>query len=386
MANTKYLNQVKLTTTFTPNNSAIIASDDGQTVAQKTQGQINAITPPSLPLSMANGGTNANLTANNGGIFYSTGSAGAILNGTVTANQVLLSGSSTTPAWSTATYPSSTTINRILYSSNNNIISEITTVNSAVLVTSAGGVPSLGTTLPAVEAGSCTCTDPTTASSASINTALSNVYAAAAGFASIVVQTFTSNGTYTPTSGMKYCTIECWGAGGGGGGATYGASQNSSGGGGGAGGYSRKTVNAATIGASKAVTIGTLGAGGAAGANTGTAGTATSVSTICVANGGAGGIGAAAPGSGDGGAGGTAGTGDIAAIGMNGFKGGVGASGLFGAGASTILGSGGAPGNTSNGASGSGYGTGGGGANTQNSASKAGGNGTKGYVIITEYV
>jgi hypothetical protein len=56
-----------------------------------------------VPLAL--GGTNADLTASNGGIFYSTASAGAILAGTATASQVLLSGASTTPSWSTATYP-----------------------------------------------------------------------------------------------------------------------------------------------------------------------------------------------------------------------------------------------------------------------------------------
>jgi hypothetical protein len=56
-------------------------------------------------IGLAYGGTNANLTASNGGIFYSTATAGAVLAGTATAGQVLRSGASTTPAWSTATYP-----------------------------------------------------------------------------------------------------------------------------------------------------------------------------------------------------------------------------------------------------------------------------------------
>ena len=51
-------------------------------------------------LKLANGGTNANLTASDGGIFYSTATAGGILSGTSTANLVLLSGASTTPSWS----------------------------------------------------------------------------------------------------------------------------------------------------------------------------------------------------------------------------------------------------------------------------------------------
>jgi hypothetical protein len=100
-------------------------------------------------LDLAHGGTNANLTANNGGIFYSTATAGAILAGTATANQALLSGSSAAPAWSTATYPATTTINQLLYSSAANTITGLATLASGVLVTSAGGVPSISTTLPA---------------------------------------------------------------------------------------------------------------------------------------------------------------------------------------------------------------------------------------------
>jgi hypothetical protein len=92
-------------------------------------------------IPLAYGGTNANLVASNGGIFYSTGTAGAILSGTATARQVLLSGSSTSPSWSTATYPSTTTINQILYSSSANTIAGISTANSATLVTNSSGVP-----------------------------------------------------------------------------------------------------------------------------------------------------------------------------------------------------------------------------------------------------
>jgi TM2 domain-containing membrane protein YozV len=134
--------------------------------------------PVSYPISLANGGTNATLAASNGGIFYSTASTGAVLAGTVTADQVLLSGSSTTPAWSTATYPASTTINQLLYSSAANTIGGLTTANSAVLVTNGTGVPSLSTTLPAVTAGAVLVTDPTTSTVDSINTALSNINSA----------------------------------------------------------------------------------------------------------------------------------------------------------------------------------------------------------------
>ena len=96
---------------------------------------------PALPLSLANGGTGASLTANNGGIFYSNASTGAILSGTATANQVLMSGSTAAPSWSTATYPSTTTINRLLYSSSNDVVGQVTTANSASLVSGTTGIP-----------------------------------------------------------------------------------------------------------------------------------------------------------------------------------------------------------------------------------------------------
>jgi len=41
----------------------------------------------SFPVSLANGGSNASLTASNGGIIYSTASAMAVLSGTATAGQ-----------------------------------------------------------------------------------------------------------------------------------------------------------------------------------------------------------------------------------------------------------------------------------------------------------
>ena len=100
---------------------------------------------------------------------------------TGTAGQVLRSGgASALPAWSTATYPATagttgtilrsngtnwvntsatypttTTANRILYSSSNNVIGQITSANSGLLVTGATGIPSISTNIPtAVTIGS----------------------------------------------------------------------------------------------------------------------------------------------------------------------------------------------------------------------------------------
>lgn len=98
-------------------------------------------------LALTRGGTNASLTADNGGIVYSTASALAILASTATARQMLQSGASTTPAWSTTTWPATTTANRILYSSATSVIGEITSANSAVLVTNSTGVPAFSGTM-----------------------------------------------------------------------------------------------------------------------------------------------------------------------------------------------------------------------------------------------
>jgi hypothetical protein len=114
-------------------------------------------------------------------------------------------------------------------------------------------------------------------------------------FDSVNVQVFTSSGTYTPTSGMKYCVIECVGGGGaGGGGASTGPTTVASGGGGGGGGYSRGFFSSATIGASQTVTIGSGGTAGTVGNNAGNAGTTTSVGSLITATAGGGGAGSPA--------------------------------------------------------------------------------------------
>lgn len=107
----------------------------------------------------------------------------------------------------------------------------------------------------------------------------------------VKTQQFTANGTYTPSTGMLYCEIELVGGGGGAGGMPIvAAGQYGVSGSGSAGGYSRKLITAATIGASQAVTVGAGGTGGAAGANPGVDGGTTSVGALIQATGGAGGL------------------------------------------------------------------------------------------------
>ena len=95
----------------------------------------------SIPVSMANGGTGTGLTAANGGIVYSDANSMEILAPTATALQMLQSGSNAAPSWSTATWPATTTINQILYSSSANVIGGITATASGAMYTNATGVP-----------------------------------------------------------------------------------------------------------------------------------------------------------------------------------------------------------------------------------------------------
>lgn len=109
-------------------------------------------------------------------------------------------------------------------------------------------------------------------------------------FSQIVIQKFTSSGTYTPTTGMKYCISEVWGGGGGGGGSSASTAGTFGPSGGGAGGnYSRQVLSAASVGVSQTVTVGSGGSSGSSG--NGGAGGTSSIGSLVSANGGNGGLG-----------------------------------------------------------------------------------------------
>jgi hypothetical protein len=216
------------------------------------------------------------------------------------------------------------------------------------------------------------------------------------GFTSVNVQVLTASGTYTPTSGMVYCVVENVGGGAAAGGSeATGSSQSAPAGGGGGGEYALGVFDAATIGASQAVTI---GAGGIAvsGNNPGGNGGTTSFGALLTALGGIGGSGAAFSAgatSNSGGLGGSGGTGgDLR------FPGVYGGDGYFSG--SDQMGHGGAGGGSrysggvkqndtvnSAGSNGIGYGCGGSGSyNLGVTTARAGGNGSPGLVYITEYI
>lgn len=194
--------------------------------------------------------------------------------------------------------------------------------------------------------------------------------------------------TYTPTAGMVYAKVECVGGGGGGGGANGASGNSAGGGGGGSGAYSQLITDAATIGASKPVTV---GAGGTGTTGPGGTGGDTSLSTLCVAKGGLGG-GQATSGGANGGAGGAAsggtgtakfsGNGGSPGFGVVSFStalGGTGAGSYFGGGAKATT-------NTGAGLSGTGCGGAGSGGAVYGATSVNGGAGAAGCVIITEFI
>jgi hypothetical protein len=282
-----------------------------------------------------------------------TAASGTILQG---------QGVGTTSGWSTATYPSSTTSQQILYSTATNTVGQLTTANSKFPATNASGTLAMRAF-------------------------------------SINVQKFTYTGstqTYTPSTGMFQCIIEAVGAGGGSGGVGGATGSASSGGVGGSGGeYGRNLLTSAQIGSSQTITIGAGGSAGASGGGNGGNGGNTSIGTLLVCIGGGGGIyynnAAAGVAYGiQGGYGGTASAGQYFFI-----QGGAGgtasnistaAFGSFG-GSSYFCGI--TPAVVSNSAGLSpleGYGGGAAGATATNSTANAGAAGAPGVVIITEYI
>ncbi len=223
----------------------------------------------------------------------------------------------------------------------------------------------------------------TSATATPVDATISQLNAVLGAVLTVHSQVFSSNGTYTPTTGMLYCIAEIWGGGGGGGGAAL-SVTGAVGSGGGAGGYARKTLSAATIGASQTVTVGAGGGGGAIG-GTGSTGGTTSLGAIITATGGTGGSSGSSASPALGGTGGTGASGDFNGIGEYGQVGVPAVCG--GGGGNTAFGRGGVPviPNGAGVAAPSNTGGGGGGAAANNTTGQTGGAGGSGYVIITEF-
>jgi len=107
------------------------------------------------PLIIGSGGLGVSTLALNG-ILYGNGASAVGVTAIGAEGQILRAGATPfVPAWTTATYPTTTTANQLLYSSATNVIGGLTSGNSGVLVTSGAGVPSIATDIPtAVTIGS----------------------------------------------------------------------------------------------------------------------------------------------------------------------------------------------------------------------------------------
>lgn len=317
------------------------------------------------------------------------------------SGQVLRSnGNGVSPSWATPTPPGTGTVTSVSVVSANGLsgsVSNPTTTPSITLSTTIGAnqpVYSAGSSLAGAGAG--TSGQVFTSNGGGTPPSWQTL---PAGISQVVVRTFASNVTYTPSAGMKYCIVEAVGGGGGGGGTVDTvAGQCSAGGGGASGSYARARLTAAQVGASQAVTIGAGGAGGTPTDAFGGSGGTTTLGSLVSASGGTGGrrgISSAVSIGGGGAGNGASLVGTYTCIGNPGNPGmafyvGTTSYGSGGNGGNTVFGAG-ALGPTGsigeNGVTAVGQGGGGSGAYSMPSQTgKTGGAGDLGLIIITEYI
>jgi hypothetical protein len=97
-------------------------------------------------LLVSEGGT-GQATLTNHGILVGAGTANVTQLATGTSGQMLQSsGSSSDPAYSTTTYPTTNAVSTLLYASSANVMAALATANNGVLTTNSSGVPSIDTT------------------------------------------------------------------------------------------------------------------------------------------------------------------------------------------------------------------------------------------------
>ncbi len=105
-------------------------------------GNVAAGTLNQIAYYAAGGTTVSGLATSDSGVLVTSSTGVPSILAAGTTGQFLSASSAGTPAWSTATYPQTTLINNLLFSSAANTVSQIAAVNNGVLISSASGVPS----------------------------------------------------------------------------------------------------------------------------------------------------------------------------------------------------------------------------------------------------
>ena len=130
--------------------SSLAHAQSGSETGSCSTGVISAINLNAPPTCRTVTISDLGLTASNGGIIYSTASALAVLAGTATAGQIVRSGASSAPSWSTATYPATVTSGRFLLATSANVIGDgpapVANATRNVECTTPGNVSSFTTT------------------------------------------------------------------------------------------------------------------------------------------------------------------------------------------------------------------------------------------------
>lgn len=133
--------------TLTEGSNITITNAAGSITISSTSGGSGTVNPGTanqLAYYATTGDAVSGLTSANDGLLVTDNSGvPSILAGPGATGRILQSNSAAAPSFSTASYPSTTTANEILYSSSNNVVAQIASTAGGVLITNNTNVPSM---------------------------------------------------------------------------------------------------------------------------------------------------------------------------------------------------------------------------------------------------